>query len=68
VARLNILKVEEIANQLQKSFTILANNRRSTLPRHQSLQASIDWSWSLLTASEQVFYAPTFYFCRRLDS
>ena len=55
VARVNILKIEEISKQLQKSFAILTNNSRTTLPRHQTLQASIDWSWSLLTGSEQVF-------------
>jgi len=55
VARVNILRVEEISNQLQKSFAILANNDRTTLPRHLSLQASIDWSWSLLTDPEKVF-------------
>lgn len=55
VARVNILKVEEISKQLQKSFAILANNNRTTLSRHQTLRASIDWSWSLLTKSEQVF-------------
>jgi len=55
VARVNILKVEEISKQLQNSFAILANNSRTTLSRHQTLWASIDWSWSLLTDSEQVF-------------
>ena len=55
VARLDILKVEEISNQLHESFSILTDNRRKTLSRHRSLQASIDWSWSLLTASEQRF-------------
>ena len=55
VARVNILKVEEISKQLQKSFAILANNNRTTLSRHQTLRASIDWSWSLLTDSEQAF-------------
>ena len=55
VARVNILKVEEISNQLQKSFAILANNNRTTLSRHQTLRASIDWSWSLLTDAEQAF-------------
>jgi predicted ATPase len=55
VARVNILKIDEILNQLQKSFAILANNSRTTLSRHQTLRASIDWSWSLLTDAEQVF-------------
>jgi predicted ATPase/DNA-binding XRE family transcriptional regulator len=55
VARVNILKIEEISKQLQISFAILANINRTTLSRHQTLQASIDWSWSLLTDTEQVF-------------
>jgi predicted ATPase/DNA-binding XRE family transcriptional regulator len=55
VARVNILKVEEISKQLQKSFTLLTNNNRTSLSRHQTLWASIDWSWSLLTETEQVF-------------
>ena len=55
VARVNILKVEEISEQLQKSIAVLASNRRTSLSRHQSLQASIDWSWSLLTDPEKVF-------------
>jgi len=55
VARVNILKVEEISEQLQESIAVMASNRRSTLSRHQSLQASIDWSWSLLTDPEKVF-------------
>jgi predicted ATPase/DNA-binding XRE family transcriptional regulator len=55
VARVNILKVEEISKQLQKSFAILANNSRTTLSRHKTLRASVNWSWSLLTDSEQVF-------------
>ncbi len=55
VARLNILKVEEISKQLQNSFAILASNTRTPLSRHQTLRASIDWSWDLLTDAEQVF-------------
>lgn len=54
-ARVNLLKVEDIYEQLQKSFVILANDRRGTLPRHQTLQASLDWSWSLLSNTEQTF-------------
>jgi non-specific serine/threonine protein kinase len=55
VARVNILKVEEISIQLQNSFALLANNNRTKLSRHQTLQASIDWSWALLTDAEQAF-------------
>jgi predicted ATPase len=54
-ARVNVLKVEDISRQIQKSFAILAGDRRGTLPRHQTLQASLDWSWSLLGNAEQTF-------------
>jgi predicted ATPase len=54
-SRVNLLKVEDISKQIQKSFAILAADRRATLPRHQTLQASLDWSWSLLSNTEQTF-------------
>lgn len=54
-ARVNILNVGEISKQLRKSFAILASDHRTPLSRHQTLQASLDWSWSLLSESEQAF-------------
>ena len=54
-ARVNILNVEEIFRQLHNSFSLLSNNRRSTLQRHQTLRASMNWSWGLLSEEEQRF-------------
>lgn len=54
-AHVNILKAEEILKQLHYSFTLLARNGRTVTPRHQTMQASIDWSWGLLAESEQRF-------------
>jgi len=54
-ARVNILQVNEILEQLLDSFSLLTNNGRTILPRHQTLQASIEWSWDLLSESERVF-------------
>ena len=56
VARMNSLSVDEIADQLKKSFTILAEGKRTTLSHHETLRDSIDWSWSLLTDEEQIFF------------
>src|SRR6266498_136200 len=53
--RVNILQVKEILEQLNDSFGLLASDRRGTLPRHETLQASMDWSWGLLTTAEQIF-------------
>jgi tetratricopeptide (TPR) repeat protein len=54
-ARVNILQVNEILNQLKESFQVLATQSRTTSPRHQTLQASVDWSWGLLDETERVF-------------
>lgn len=54
-ARVNILQVDEILHQLEESFQLLANQSRTTSPRHQTLQASMDWSWGLLDEVERVF-------------
>jgi predicted ATPase/DNA-binding SARP family transcriptional activator len=54
-ARVNMLQVGEILDQLQNSLAFLANNTRMILPRHQTLRASMNWSWSLLSKEEQTF-------------
>ena len=54
-ARVNTLQVEEILKQLHDSFALLSGDGRTTLPRHQTLQASMNWSWGLLSEAEQTF-------------
>lgn len=54
-ARVNILQGEEILRQLHDSFALLSSDSRTILPRQQTLEASVDWSWGLLTESEQIF-------------
>ena len=49
----NQFSPSEIATQLNDSFKILIGGNRTALPRHQTLRASIDWSWDLLTDAEQ---------------
>jgi predicted ATPase/DNA-binding XRE family transcriptional regulator len=52
-AKVGMLPVEQMAQQLEESFAILMVGSRTVLPRHQTLRGSIDWSWSLLSESEQ---------------
>jgi non-specific serine/threonine protein kinase len=52
-AKVATFSVEQIAKQLHESFRLLAQGNRTVLPRHQTLRASIDWSWSLLSELEQ---------------
>jgi len=54
-ARANIMQLEEISKQLNECFSLLVSANRGTLQRHQTLQASMDWSWNLLTENEQTF-------------
>lgn len=54
-ACVNILQVTEILNQLQSSFALLSTDNRTTVSHHQTMQASLDWSWGLLNEAEQRF-------------
>jgi non-specific serine/threonine protein kinase len=47
------LSAEQMAKQLDQCFHVLTGGSRTALPKHQTLQASIDWSWQLLDHSEQ---------------
>jgi predicted ATPase len=44
------------------AFHLLLGGSRTALPRHQSLQAAIDWSYDLLSPVEQTFFRPTLCF------
>ena len=52
-ARVNVLSVAEIAQGLGDRFRLLTGGRRTAAPRQQTLQAAIDWSWSLLTEPDR---------------
>ncbi|HKJ40051.1 MAG TPA: tetratricopeptide repeat protein, partial [Anaerolineales bacterium] len=54
-ARVNFLQVEEILDQLNVSFALLAKEGHASMPRHQTLQASLDWGWNLLNIEEKTF-------------
>jgi non-specific serine/threonine protein kinase len=55
-ARVRGLSVREIARKLDKRFKLLAGGNRGALPRHQTLQGAMDWSYQLLTKKEQTLY------------
>ena len=52
-ARLRMLKVEQIAERLTDRFRLLTGGGRTAVPRHQTLEATIDWSWNLLDETER---------------
>ena len=54
-ARVNVLTVHEIAARLNDGLALLASGQRGAFePRHQTLRAAIDWSYTLLTTEEQM--------------
>jgi predicted ATPase/DNA-binding SARP family transcriptional activator len=52
-ARVQALKVEQIAARLDDRFRLLTGGSRTALPHHQTLLATLDWSYDLLTSNEQ---------------
>jgi predicted ATPase/DNA-binding winged helix-turn-helix (wHTH) protein len=53
-ARAVALGIEEIAARLDDRFQLLTGGRRTALPRHQTLRATLDWSYELLAEFERV--------------
>jgi predicted ATPase/DNA-binding winged helix-turn-helix (wHTH) protein len=52
-ARTAALGIEEIATRLDDRLGLLSGGRRRALPRHQTLRATLDWSYELLTEPER---------------
>jgi tetratricopeptide (TPR) repeat protein len=52
-ARVRALSVVEIAARLSDRLGLLTRGDRTALPRQQTLRASIDWSYDLLTDDER---------------
>jgi predicted ATPase/class 3 adenylate cyclase len=56
-ARLRALSVEQLAARLDQRFRLLTGGSRTALPRQQTLQAAVDWSFGLLSPAEQRLFA-----------
>jgi predicted ATPase/class 3 adenylate cyclase len=52
-ARVSAMSPEEIARGLGDRFRLLAGGRRTAVPRQQTLQGLIDWSWDLLSEDDR---------------
>jgi predicted ATPase/DNA-binding CsgD family transcriptional regulator len=51
--RTRTLSAEQIHDRLSDRFGLLTGGSRAALPRHQTLRATIEWSYGLLTPAEQ---------------
>jgi non-specific serine/threonine protein kinase len=52
-ARVRALSVQQIAERLEHRFHLLVGGSRMAPPRQQSLEATLEWSYALLSPSEQ---------------
>lgn len=52
-ARVHSLSIEEINARLTDRFKLLMSGSRTALPRHQTLRATLDWSYGLLADHER---------------
>jgi len=52
-ARTKLLSLNDLRDRLNERFRMLTGGNRDALPRQQTLQAAIDWSYNLLDAAEK---------------
>jgi predicted ATPase len=53
-AHVKTLPIHTLVERLTDRFHLLDRGNRTALPRHQTLRASVDWSYALLAAPEQL--------------
>jgi predicted ATPase/DNA-binding CsgD family transcriptional regulator len=55
-AHVSSLSLTQILERLKDSFRLLVGGSRTAPTRHQTLRATLDWSFGLLTNAEQAFF------------
>ncbi|MFE7418072.1 ATP-binding protein [Rhodococcus sp. NPDC057529] len=65
--RLKVLSVSDLADRLDHRLQLLTEGPRITPVRHQTLRATIDWSFDLCSPSEQLLWARVAVFAGSFD-
>ena len=65
--RLRALTLHQMAERIDDRLRLLTGGRRSGTPRHQTLRAAIEWSYSLCTPPEQLLWARLSAFAGSFD-
>lgn len=65
--RLRALPLAELADRLEHRFQVLDGGRRGAVPRHQTLDAVMRWSYDLCTREEQALWARLSVFSGTFD-
>ncbi|WP_308127709.1 ATP-binding protein [Gordonia paraffinivorans] len=65
--RLAVLSVHDLADLLDRRMSLLTVTSRDLAPRHRSLQAAVDWSYELCSATERLFWQRAAVFAGGFD-
>jgi predicted ATPase/DNA-binding SARP family transcriptional activator len=55
-ARVRLLSLEQLLRRLEGNLHLLRSRNRTVLPRQQTLQATIEWSYTLLSEQERLLF------------
>jgi predicted ATPase/class 3 adenylate cyclase len=66
-ARLRSMSLAKLHDRLEHRFALLTRGSRVALPRQQTLQALVDWSFDLLTGPERALFRRTSVFVDGFD-
>src|SRR5581483_1882822 len=55
-ARVRLLSLDQLLQRLEGNLHLLRSRSRTALPRQQTLQATIEWSYALLTEQERLLF------------
>ena len=67
-ARVAVLDLKSIGEQLDDRFRFLTGGFRTAAPRQRTLRAALDWSFDLLTAAERELFARLAVFAGGFDT
>jgi non-specific serine/threonine protein kinase len=56
-ARVKLLSVDQIRERLRDRFRLLTGDKRTVVARQRTLEATVDWSYDLLTEPERLLLA-----------
>lgn len=66
-ARVAVMPLDEILSRLEKSFGLLTAGDRTAVGRQQTLRATLDWSYGLLSDPEKVLFRRLSIFAGRFS-
>jgi predicted ATPase len=55
-SRMSLLTISALAERLENRFRLLVGGSRTVLPRQQTLRATLDWSFDLLSVRERTVF------------